>query len=90
MPIQAPAQTPAQTAPSTTRPPSGSPAGAGIQLTPNDFPTCPKCGAKAEELVKSWPLGRKGSKKKIVIGLFKCPNGHTFRAKIGEIEEEEA
>lgn len=44
---------------------------------------CPKCSAEVEQPLKTWtlkPRGRKG----IIIGLFKCPNGHYFRAKVGE------
>ena len=40
---------------------------------------CPKCGAEAT-LVKNWVLRKRKDGTPVVIGLFKCKNGHTFRA----------
>jgi len=45
------------------------------------MPKCPKCGAEVVKPIKTWILAPKG-RKGVIIGLFKCPNGHYFRAKI--------
>ncbi len=47
------------------------------------MPKCPKCGAEVKEPIKTWVLAPKG-RKGVIIGLFRCPNGHYFRAKVGE------
>ncbi len=46
----------------------------------NHMPKCPKCGAEVDKPIKTWVLAPKG-RKGVVIGLYKCPNGHYFRAK---------
>ena len=50
------------------------------------MPRCPICGAEVDKPEKTWVLRPRNRKKGIVIGLFRCPNGHVFRAKIGEVE----
>ena len=45
------------------------------------MPKCPKCGAEVKEPLKTWVLAPK-SRKGVIIGLFKCPNGHYFRARV--------
>ncbi|UXD21471.1 chorismate-binding protein [Ignicoccus pacificus DSM 13166] len=47
------------------------------------MPKCPKCGAEVDQPIKTWLLAPKG-RKGVIIGLFRCPNGHYFRAKVGE------
>jgi len=42
---------------------------------------CPKCGAEVPTPEKTWELAPRG-RRGITIGLFKCPNGHYFRAKV--------
>jgi len=42
---------------------------------------CPKCGADVASPTKTWTLAPKG-RRPVTIGLFKCPNGHFFRAGI--------
>jgi len=59
---------------------------ASASKSPSAAAVCPKCGRPAE-LVTSWVLKSPKSKKGIVIGLFRCPEGHKFRKKIGEVEE---
>ena len=47
------------------------------------MPRCPVCGAKVDKPIKIWelkPKNRHGNGVK--IGIFICPNGHKFRAKI--------
>lgn len=46
-----------------------------------DMAKCPKCGAEVSTPLKSWVLAPKG-RKGVEIGLFKCPAGHYFRAKM--------
>lgn len=42
---------------------------------------CPKCGTENVTLAKKWTLAPKG-RKPVIIGLFKCANGHFFRAGV--------
>lgn len=46
------------------------------------MPKCPICGAEVEKPVKVWILKPKKRDKGVKIGLFVCPNGHKFRAKV--------
>ena len=47
------------------------------------MPKCPVCGAEVKEPIKTWVLKPKSRPGKgVKIGLFKCPNGHYFRAKV--------
>ena len=39
------------------------------------MPKCPKCGFEVKTPIKKWRM------KYVVIGLYRCPNGHYFRAK---------
>lgn len=50
-----------------------------------NMPKCPICGAEVHEPVKTWVLKPK-NRRGVIIGLFKCPNGHYFRAKVGDAE----
>jgi len=45
------------------------------------MPKCPKCGTEVAAPIKKWTLAPKG-RKPVTIGLFKCPNGHFFRAGV--------
>jgi len=44
---------------------------------------CPKCGADVPKLKKSWKMAgrpdKQGKRMQLEIGLYQCPNGHTFR-----------
>jgi hypothetical protein len=44
---------------------------------------CPKCGADVQKLKKSWKMAgrpdKQGKRMQLEIGLYQCPNGHTFR-----------
>jgi hypothetical protein len=44
---------------------------------------CPKCGADNVPLKKSWKMAgrpdKQGKRMQLEIGLYQCPNGHSFR-----------
>jgi hypothetical protein len=49
----------------------------------NELAKCPKCGADNVPLKKSWKMAgrpdKQGKRMQLEIGLYKCPNGHSFR-----------
>ena len=48
---------------------------------------CPRCGMEVDKPIKTWVLKPKSRETKgVIIGLFRCPNGHYFRVKLGEVE----
>ena len=49
---------------------------------------CSKCGAEVEKPTKTWVLTPK-SREPVTIGLYKCPEGHSFRAGVKEEGEKE-
>ncbi|TRO51091.1 chorismate-binding protein [Candidatus Bathyarchaeota archaeon] len=44
---------------------------------------CPKCGADVPKMKKSWKMAgrpdKQGKRMQLEIGLYECPNGHSFR-----------
>ena len=44
---------------------------------------CPKCGADVAKPKKTWKMAgrpdKMGKRMQLEIGLYECPNGHSFR-----------